>query len=136
MRKRAPPKRGPASAGRAPSANRTRRINLGSVQVDDQDKAPAQSSPGIAIGRARRSGARPEPAIELQDGRLTRAYRAREVFGDEKALWWRGAVDAYPDYAHNQRKTDRHLPVFLLGPVSWGTPAGDGSEAQLGVIPA
>jgi hypothetical protein len=30
-----------------------------------------------------------EPVIELQDGAVTRQYRAREVFGDEKVLWWR-----------------------------------------------
>ncbi|WP_344548923.1 nitroreductase/quinone reductase family protein [Actinomadura fulvescens] len=34
-----------------------------------------------------------EPFIELQDGTVTREYRARQVFGDEKALWWRRAVD-------------------------------------------
>src|SRR6201986_2299060 len=28
------------------------------------------------------------PPVELQDGSLTRAYDAREVFGDEKAAWW------------------------------------------------
>jgi deazaflavin-dependent oxidoreductase (nitroreductase family) len=33
-----------------------------------------------------------EPAIELQDGAVTREYRAREVFEDEKALWWRRSV--------------------------------------------
>nr|WP_246148197.1 nitroreductase family deazaflavin-dependent oxidoreductase [Nonomuraea turkmeniaca] len=69
-----------------------------------------------------------EPVIELQDGAVTREYRAREVFGDEKALWWRRAVDAYPDYADYQRKTDRQIPVFVLEPVSGSTPAGDVTE--------
>lgn len=63
-----------------------------------------------------------EPGIELQDGAVTREYRARELFGDEKALWWRRAVDAYPNYADYQRKTDRQIPVFVLEPVSGGTP--------------
>lgn len=58
-----------------------------------------------------------EPLIELQDGTVTRAYRAREVSGEEKASWWRRAVDAYPDYADYQRKTDRQIPVFVLEPV-------------------
>ena len=66
-----------------------------------------------------------EPVIELQDGTVTRQYRAREVFGDEKALWWRRAVDAYPDYADYQRRTDRQIPVVVLEPVSAATPAGD-----------
>lgn len=58
-----------------------------------------------------------EPVIELQDGAVTREYRAHEVFADERALWWRRAVDAYPDYADYQRKTDRQIPVFMLEPV-------------------
>ncbi|MGI5290675.1 nitroreductase family deazaflavin-dependent oxidoreductase [Nonomuraea polychroma] len=69
-----------------------------------------------------------EPVIELQDGTVTREHRAREVFGDEKALWWRRAVDAYPDYADYQRKTDRQIPVFVLEPVNGDTPAGNGTE--------
>lgn len=63
-----------------------------------------------------------EPLIELQDGTATGQYRAREVLGDEKAVWWTRAVDAYPDYADYQRKTDRQIPVFVLEPVSEGTP--------------
>jgi hypothetical protein len=35
--------------------------------------------------------------IGLEDGAVNREYRAREVFGDEKAVWWRRAVEAYPD---------------------------------------
>jgi F420H(2)-dependent quinone reductase len=58
-----------------------------------------------------------EPVIELQDGTETGEYRTREVFGDEKALWWRRAVEAYPDYADYQRKTDRQIPVFVLEPI-------------------
>lgn len=69
-----------------------------------------------------------EPVIELQDGAVTREYRAREVFGDEKARWWRRAVDAYPDYADYQRKTDRQIPVFVLEPVNGDTLAGGGTE--------
>jgi deazaflavin-dependent oxidoreductase (nitroreductase family) len=68
-----------------------------------------------------------EPVVELQDGTVTREYRAREVSGDEKDLWWRRAVDAYPDYADYQRKTDREIPVFVLEPVSGDPPAGDGA---------
>ncbi|GAA3370595.1 hypothetical protein GCM10017744_095010 [Streptomyces antimycoticus] len=45
---------------------------------------------------------------------------AREVTGEEKALWWERAVEAYPDYADYQKKTDRQIPVFVLEP----TPAG------------
>jgi len=62
-----------------------------------------------------------EPVVELQDGTVTRAYRASEAFGDEKALWWRRAVEAFPDYADYQRKADRQIPVFVLEPVAGQT---------------
>jgi deazaflavin-dependent oxidoreductase (nitroreductase family) len=58
------------------------------------------------------------PQVELQDGADTKDYEAREVFGDEKAAWWERAVEAWPDYAEYQTKTDRQIPVFVLTPVS------------------
>jgi F420H(2)-dependent quinone reductase len=54
------------------------------------------------------------PRVELQDGTETHDYEAREVFGDEKASWWERAVEAWPDYANYQKKTDRQIPVFVL----------------------
>ncbi|BBZ39175.1 nitroreductase family deazaflavin-dependent oxidoreductase [Mycobacterium conspicuum] len=57
------------------------------------------------------------PRVELQDGPVTRDYDAREVFGEEKAVWWERAVAAYPPYADYQKKTDRQIPVFVLTPV-------------------
>jgi len=57
------------------------------------------------------------PRVELQDGTVTKEYDAREVFGDEKAQWWERAVEAWPDYAEYQKKTDREIPVFVLTPV-------------------
>lgn len=54
------------------------------------------------------------PEVELQDGPQTWDMVAREVHGDEKALWWERAVAAYPDYAAYQRKTTREIPVFVL----------------------
>jgi deazaflavin-dependent oxidoreductase (nitroreductase family) len=58
------------------------------------------------------------PQVELQDGGDTKDYEAREVFGDEKAAWWERAVEAWPDYAEYQTKTDRQIPVFVLTPIS------------------
>lgn len=58
------------------------------------------------------------PRVELQDGPVAGDYEAREVFGDEKAVWWERAVDAWPDYAEYQTKTDRPIPVFVLTPIS------------------
>jgi deazaflavin-dependent oxidoreductase (nitroreductase family) len=58
------------------------------------------------------------PQVELQDGEVTKEYEAREVFGDEKAVWWQRAVEAWPDYADYQTKTDRQIPVFVLTPIN------------------
>ena len=57
------------------------------------------------------------PRVEVQDGTASGDYDAREVFDDEKALWWERAVAAWPDYADYQKKTDRQIPVFVLTPI-------------------
>ncbi|WP_328666413.1 nitroreductase family deazaflavin-dependent oxidoreductase [Streptomyces sp. NBC_00322] len=57
-----------------------------------------------------------DPRVELQDGQVRQDMTAREVTGEEKALWWERAVAAYPDYAAYQRKTERVIPVFVLEP--------------------
>ena len=54
------------------------------------------------------------PQVELQDGAEKHDYVAREVTGDEKALWWERSVAAYPPYADYQAKTERQIPVFVL----------------------
>ena len=54
------------------------------------------------------------PDVEVQDGALRKDVTARQVFGEEKAQWWKRAVAAYPDYANYQDKTDRQIPVFVL----------------------
>jgi deazaflavin-dependent oxidoreductase (nitroreductase family) len=57
------------------------------------------------------------PLVELQDGPVKKDYQVRELSGDERATWWERAVQAWPDYASYQERTDRILPVFLLTPV-------------------
>jgi F420H(2)-dependent quinone reductase len=59
---------------------------------------------------------RAHPRVELQDGPVRRDYTARELTGDERALWWSRAVEAFPTYAAYEQKTDRLIPVFLLTP--------------------
>jgi deazaflavin-dependent oxidoreductase (nitroreductase family) len=59
-----------------------------------------------------------DPHVELQDGPTRQDMTAREVTGEEKALWWQRAVAAYPDYADYQKNTDREIPVFVLEPVT------------------
>ena len=60
------------------------------------------------------------PLVEVQDGSHHGDYTAREVFGDEKAIWWERSVAAFPDYADYQKKTGRQIPVFVLTPVQNG----------------
>ncbi|HEV8054999.1 MAG TPA: nitroreductase family deazaflavin-dependent oxidoreductase [Nocardioidaceae bacterium] len=58
------------------------------------------------------------PLVELQDGPVRRDMIAREVSGEEKAVWWERAVTAFPDYADYQKKTEREIPLFVVEPVS------------------
>ena len=57
-----------------------------------------------------------DPHVELQDGAIRKDYDARLVEGDERERWWERAVEAWPDYAGYQTKTDREIPVFVLEP--------------------
>jgi F420H(2)-dependent quinone reductase len=57
------------------------------------------------------------PVVDLQDGTITRDFRAREVEGEERDIWWKRSVAAYPPYADYQKKTYRQIPVFVLEPV-------------------
>ncbi|MET0933033.1 MAG: nitroreductase family deazaflavin-dependent oxidoreductase [Mycetocola sp.] len=57
---------------------------------------------------------RANPHVELQDETAKHDYTAREVTGDEKAVWWQRAVEAFPPYAGYQKKTKREIPVFVL----------------------
>jgi F420H(2)-dependent quinone reductase len=57
------------------------------------------------------------PLVDLQDEATKGDYRARQLSGDERTLWWGRAVEVWPDYADYQTKTDREIPVFVLEPV-------------------
>ncbi|QNE73556.1 nitroreductase family deazaflavin-dependent oxidoreductase [Streptomyces finlayi] len=59
-----------------------------------------------------------DPRVELQDGPVRQDMLAREVTGEEKAVWWGRAVEAYPDYDDYQKNTDREIPLFVLEPVA------------------
>jgi len=52
-------------------------------------------------------------ALMVQDGADRWDAHARELEGEERAIWWDRAVKAYPSYADYQRKTDRLIPVLL-----------------------
>ncbi len=57
------------------------------------------------------------PHVELQDGPVKKDYRAEEVSGEQRAIWWERAIAAWPDYAAYQEKTTRIIPVFVLTPM-------------------
>jgi deazaflavin-dependent oxidoreductase (nitroreductase family) len=57
-----------------------------------------------------------QPLVELQDGEVKRDFVARELSGDERAMWWERAVEVWPDYAEYQTRTERQIPLFILEP--------------------
>ena len=56
-------------------------------------------------------------ALMIPDGPEAKDFVAREVTGEEKALWWQRAAEVWPDYLDYQSKTDREIPVFVLTPI-------------------
>jgi deazaflavin-dependent oxidoreductase (nitroreductase family) len=54
------------------------------------------------------------PDIMVQDGPEPFDGRARELQGEQRELWWRRAVEAFPPYADYVKKTTRTIPVFLV----------------------
>jgi deazaflavin-dependent oxidoreductase (nitroreductase family) len=52
--------------------------------------------------------------VTVQDGPEPWDGVAREITGEEKAVWWERGVATFPDYAEYQKKTDREIPVFKL----------------------
>ena len=65
------------------------------------------------------------PHVELQDRATKLDYLARELEGDEKAMWWDRSIAVWPDYDAYQAKTTRQIPVFVLEPLA-------GEDPQLG----
>ncbi|MEU7298473.1 nitroreductase family deazaflavin-dependent oxidoreductase [Streptomyces exfoliatus] len=53
------------------------------------------------------------PLVELRDGTYVWDMKSRLVTGEERRVWWERAVEAFPDYADYQRRTDRDIPVFV-----------------------
>jgi F420H(2)-dependent quinone reductase len=56
------------------------------------------------------------PQVELQDGPVKRDYVAHQATGAEYDEWWARAVEAWPDYAQYQTRTERKIPLFVLTP--------------------
>ena len=52
-------------------------------------------------------------ALMIQDGPEPFDAVARLVTGEERALWWDRAVEAFAPYAEYEAKTEREIPVFV-----------------------
>jgi len=63
------------------------------------------------------------PLVELQDGAAKADYTARQTSGEERELWWKRALEVWPDYADYQTRAERQIPVFVLEPAEWSLPA-------------
>nr|WP_274637701.1 nitroreductase family deazaflavin-dependent oxidoreductase [Microbacterium bovistercoris] len=64
------------------------------------------------------SNMRKHPHVELQDLGVKRDYLAHEAAGAERETWWARAVEAFPNYAEYQTKTDRLIALFVLDPIT------------------
>jgi deazaflavin-dependent oxidoreductase (nitroreductase family) len=54
------------------------------------------------------------PAVEVQEGAVVKAMRARTVSEEEKAQYWPRLVAMYKYYQQYQDRTDRSIPVVAL----------------------
>ncbi len=98
-------------------SGKIRRTPLMRVEHDGEYAVVASLGGGAPKNPVWYYNVKAHPRVELQDGPVTKEYDAREVFGEEKkAVWWERAVEAWPDYAEYQTKTDRQIPVFVLTP--------------------
>ena len=68
-------------------------------------------------------------ALMVQDGADRFDATARELVGEERAVWWERAVQAYPPYAEYQRKTERQIPVFVAERRATSTTTSPGESA-------
>jgi deazaflavin-dependent oxidoreductase (nitroreductase family) len=51
--------------------------------------------------------------VMVQDGPAPFDVDVREVSGAEREAWWARAVEAFPNYAEYQARTERTIPVFV-----------------------
>ncbi len=100
---------------RGVKSGRLRRTPLMRVQHDGSYLAVG-SKGGAPKNPAWVANLRADSRVEVWDGPEQGDFVARELQGDERAIWWERAVAAYPNYADYQQKTERLIPVFVLEP--------------------
>jgi deazaflavin-dependent oxidoreductase (nitroreductase family) len=89
------------------------------IRVEHEGRyAAVASKGGAATNPAWYHNLVAHPDVELWDGTVKKAYRAREIHGAERQEWWDRAVKAWPSYDDYRSKTDRVIPVLVLEPAS------------------
>jgi F420H(2)-dependent quinone reductase len=58
------------------------------------------------------------PDVLLQGLTMIGNFSARELFGDERTVWWDRAVQAFEPFAGYAEKAGRLIPVFVLEPAN------------------
>jgi deazaflavin-dependent oxidoreductase (nitroreductase family) len=62
------------------------------------------------------------PDVRLQDGAEVHRLRAREVFGEEKAMAWKLAESRWPHFPAYRATAGREIPILLLEPANPSEP--------------
>jgi deazaflavin-dependent oxidoreductase (nitroreductase family) len=58
------------------------------------------------------------PDVQLQDLTTIGDFSARELVGDERAVWWDRAVQAFEPFAGYAERAGRVISVFVLEPTN------------------
>ncbi len=60
---------------------------------------------------------RAHPQARVRKGKIIKDFLARELHGNERAVYWKKAVTFYPPYTAYEKHSGRSLPIFLLEPI-------------------
>ena len=104
-------------AMRGATSGKLRKVPLMRVEHDGEYAAVA-SMGGAVKNPVWYANLVADPHVEVRDGTVVQTMTAREVTGEEKAIWWERCVAAFPDYADYQARTERSIPVFVLTPAA------------------
>jgi deazaflavin-dependent oxidoreductase (nitroreductase family) len=102
---------------RGAQTGQSRRIPLMRVENDGCYAAVA-SKGGSPKAPAWYHNLKARPLVLLQDLTTIGDFAAREIFGDERALWWDRAVQTFEPYVGYAEIAGRPIPVFVLEPVN------------------
>jgi deazaflavin-dependent oxidoreductase (nitroreductase family) len=105
------------SRSAAQKSSQPRRIPL-TPGEGDGCYAVVASKGGSAKAPAWYFNLKANPDVQVQDLRVVGSFSARELGGEERALWWDRAVRDYPPFASYAEKVGRLIPVLVLEPAT------------------